>query len=109
MQANFNKMRKLKEFINEHKGKVNKYYLTIAIFVVFTFFVGVGDSTIYQRFLYYKKINELRSEISKYQQEIKENTAKLNSLRMDDESLERYAREQFLMTKSDEDLYIIAP
>ncbi len=69
----------------------------------------IGDSTFYKHFQYYKKINELKSDIKIYQNKVKENKDKLNSLHMDNESLERFAREQFLMTKNDEELYIITP
>ncbi len=100
-------MRRFIDFFGKYKGKVNKYYLTLLIFAVVTFFIG--DSTLYQRYQYDKKIRQLHSEIREYKQKIEENKAKLNSLKMDNESLERFAREQFLMTKPDEDLYIITP
>lgn len=100
-------MRKLLERLNKYRAGINKYYLTLIIFAVITFFVG--DSTLLQRFKYDAKIRELQSEIKEYHRQIEENKEKLNSLRMDDESLEHFAREQFLMTKPDEDLYIITP
>lgn len=100
-------MRKLIDIFNKYRAGINKYYFTLIVFAVLTFFVG--DSTLLHRFRYDKKIRELQSEIKEYRQQIEDNTAKLNSLRMDNESLERFAREQFLMTKPDEDLYIITP
>ncbi len=107
LQHTSNDMNRIIAFFKKHKGKVNKYYLTLGIFAVFTFFIG--DSTLYQRYLYDKKISDLNAEIRKYQKEIDENKTKLKSLRMDNESLERFAREQFLMTEPDEELYIITP
>ena len=97
----------IRELYEKYIKKANKYYLTLAIFALVTFFVG--DSTPYQRFLYNKKIKELKSEIKQYKNQIEEDKAKLSSLRMNNESLERYAREQFLMTQPNEDLYIITP
>ena len=95
------------EIINKYRTKVNKYYFTTALFAGFIFFFG--DSTIFHRFKYNQKISELRSQISSHREDIVQNEKKINSLHMDNESLERYAREQYLMTKPNEDLYIITP
>ncbi len=86
---------------------VNKYYVTIIIFLVVTF--CIGDSTLKKRYSYNQEINRLQNEIEYYKKLKADNTEKLNSLKSDDESLERYAREQFHMTKPDEDLFIITP
>ncbi len=85
--------------------KINKYYLAVLIFVIVTFFIG--DSTLYQRYKYDKQINELENEIAKYKKEREQNEKKLNALKSDNESLERFAREEFQMTKPDEELFII--
>lgn len=100
-------MNKLKELYEKYKGRINKYYLAIAIFAVLTFFIG--DSTLYIRYSYDKKINELEKEIARYKKEKEENEAKLNALHSDNESLERFAREQFYMTKPNEELFLIIP
>jgi len=88
-------------------NRINKYYLTAGIFFVLTF--CIGDSTLYKRYLYDKKISELEKEIETYQKEKETNEAKLKALYSDDESLERFAREEFLMTKPNEELFIIVP
>ncbi len=86
---------------------INKYYVTIFIFLIVTFFIG--DSTVKKRYAYNQEINRLQDEIEYYKKLKEENSEKLNSLKSDDESLERYAREQFHMTKPNEDLFIIIP
>ena len=86
---------------------INKYVLVCVIFLFLLFFGG--DSTISKHYAYNKKINELEREIEKYQKQKDENTEKLKSLHSDDESLERFAREQFYMTRPDEELFIIKP
>ncbi|MDR2627030.1 MAG: septum formation initiator family protein [Dysgonamonadaceae bacterium] len=96
-----------KEIIKKYKGKVNKYHITLFAFAIV--FLFVGDNTLFQRLQYDRQIRELQSEIRMYQQRIEENNTKLHSLQTDNESLERYAREQYLMTKPDEELYIITP
>ena len=42
-----------------------------------------------------------------YREEIKINSEKLNNLRTDKEGLERFAREEYLMKRENEDIYII--
>lgn len=96
---------KIKKIVERYKGKINKYYLTVFIFFIITFFIG--DSNLYKRYQYDEKINYLNSEIEKYRKEIDANKTKLNDLHTDDENLERFAREQFLMAKPNEEVYII--
>jgi len=86
---------------------INKYCVAILVFLVVTF--GIGDSSLQKRVAYNQDISHLRSEIEYYKKLKEENTEKLNSLKSDNESLERYAREQFHMKKPNEDLFIITP
>jgi len=89
-----------------YRKKVNKYVVTLLIFAIVTFFVG--DSTILRRIAYDKQINQLKSEIDFYTKEKEKNLEKLNAIKTSDESLEKYAREQYLMTKPNEELFIIS-
>ncbi len=98
-------MKTILSFLRNFFSKVNKYYLTGAIFLVITFFIG--DSTLLRRYEYDKQINELENEIAKYKKESEENKQKLEALKSDNESLERFAREKYLMTKPDEELFVI--
>ena len=92
-------------FLRNFFSKVNKYYLTGAIFLVITFFIG--DSTLLRRYEYDKQINELENEINEYEQQIKKNEQQLEALKSDNESLEHFAREKYFMTNPNEDLFII--
>ena len=83
-----------------------KYVLTFLVFLIFILFLG-GDSTLLKRYAYDKKINALEREIEKNRKEKELNEIRLQALHSDDESLIRYAREQFLMTAPDEELFII--
>ncbi len=98
-------MNKFTSLFRKYSGKINKYYLTFAIFLVLTFFVG--ESNLYKRYQYDQKIKFLKSQIQEYQHNIEDSKAKLDALRTDNENLERYAREQFLMSKPDEEIFII--
>ena len=58
-------------------------------------------------YMYDRKIHSLEREIKAYREEIKINSEKLNNLRTDKEGLERFAREEYLMKRENEDIYII--
>lgn len=97
----------MSKLIQWFSKRINKYVLTLAVFFILTF--CIGDSTLYNRYIYDKKINELKKEITMYQEIKDANNEKLNILYSDKESLERFAREQYQMTMPDEELFIIKP
>lgn len=81
-----------------------KYIIAIAIFLLI---IGVLDeNSLIQRAKYDKEIHSLRSEIKKYQKEYDESTRKLKELSDNPENLERIARENYLMKKPDEDIFV---
>lgn len=84
---------------------MNPYVVVTIGFLALTF-VG-GDSNLYKRYQYDEKIRDLEKEIKFYQDEIRLNQEKLNHLHTDKEGLERFAREEYLMKKKDEDVFII--
>ena len=98
-------MSRLKDFYDRYLSRINKYWLVTILFLGLTF--TAGDSNLYKRYIYIKKIQELEKEIKQYKEEIEINTKKLNDLRTDKEGLERFAREEYLMKKADEDVFII--
>ena len=65
------------------------------------------DSSLYKRYTYDEKIRGLEKEIKHYQKEIEINSKKLNDLHTDKEGLERFAREEYFMKRSNEDVFII--
>ena len=92
-------------FVKNLFSKLNKYWVATLIFLVITF--CIGDSTFYRQYEYRKQIQELEAEITKYRKEEAENKKKLEALKSDNESLERFAREKYLMTKPGEELFLI--
>mgnify|MGYP003436529811 FL=1 len=98
-------MSRLKDFYDRYLSRINKYWLVTILFLGLTF--TAGDSNLYKRYVYIKKIQELEKEIKQYKEEIEINTKKLNDLRTDKEGLERFAREEYLMKKANEDVFII--
>lgn len=98
-------MSQLKNFYNRYFSRLNKYWLAFIIFIIITF--TVGDSTLYDRYIYDQKISELEREIGLYKKNIDINRKKIEDLHANKERLERYAREEFFMKKPDEDIFII--
>ena len=98
-------MSRIKDFYNKYLSWINAYWLVVVGFMALTF--TTSESSLYQRYTYDKKIRSLEKEIKFYQDEIKDNTQKLQNLRTDKEGLERFAREEYFMKKENEDVYII--
>jgi cell division protein FtsB len=67
----------------------------------------IGDSNLYKHSVCIKKIHDLEENIKRHQETLETTRKKMDDLRNDRESLERYAREEFLMKKENEDIYII--
>ena len=84
---------------------MNKYQVTIVIFLVVTFFIG--DNTLIDGIRYERKIKSLQKDIESLKKDNEAKLYQLNALQGDKESLEKFAREQFLMTKAGEDLFLI--
>lgn len=98
-------MSRIKDFYNNYLSKINAYWLVTIAFLGLTF--TAGDSNLYKRYTYDEKIRSLEKEIKYYQKEIEVNRKKLENLHTDKEGLERFAREEYMMKKPNEDIYII--
>lgn len=98
-------MNTLFETVKKYIKKLNKYWVTVIFFIVVIYFVG--DYTIFKRISYNREINSLREEIANCQQKNKENIDKIEALKNDDEVLEKYAREELMMVKDKEEVFII--
>jgi cell division protein FtsB len=98
-------MQKLKDLYNKYLGHLNKYWVVGIVFVILTF--TAGDSSLYKRYTYDEKIRSLENEIEHYRKEIEINSKKLKDLHTDKEGLERFAREEYLMKRENEDIFII--
>ena len=83
----------------------NKYLLTLIIFIVW---IALLDSNnLIARYKEMRNLKKLKSDREYYVRRIEEDKRKLHELKTDNRNLEKYAREQYRMKKSDEDLYII--
>ncbi len=83
----------------------NKYLVASAIFV-FVMFTN-KDYNIRTRYKNAQTIQRLDKEINYYKTETEKNKKKLDLLQSNVEDLERFAREEFMMHKLDEDVYVV--
>lgn len=83
----------------------NKYILTILVFIVWMCFFDQRDifNTIEQK----GKLNQLIAKKHYYEKEIASAQQELADLQNSSISLEKFAREKYLMKKDGEDVYII--
>ncbi len=95
----------VKKFYKKYISKVNPYWLVTIIFIALTF--TAGDSNLYMRYKYDERIRSLEKEIEMYKEVIEVNSNKLHDLNTNKEGLERFAREEYLMKRSNEDVFII--
>ena len=69
--------------------------------------IFVDENSFVQSFLYDQQIHGLKKEIQHYQGVIEESKTKLNELQSNEKNLEKFAREQYLMKKDNEEIYIV--
>ncbi|MDO4187343.1 MAG: septum formation initiator family protein [Bacteroidales bacterium] len=93
---NFSSIRK---FIGRYK-----YIITLVVFGVIIVFLD--ENSILRRMEVANEARNTRNEIEKYRQEFEESTQRLNELDADSNSIERIAREKYLMKKPNEDIYV---
>ena len=90
--------------ITKNKKKFRRIlFFTAAVYI--TFF---DPYSLCQRYVINAgQINELKKEISKYEDDIEKSKTRYHELHSDKADLEKYAREQFLMKKKNEDIFLI--
>lgn len=93
---NFSTIRK---FIGRYK-----YIITLVVFGVIIVFLD--ENSILRRIEVANEARNTRNEIEKYRQDFEESTQRLNELDADSNSIERIAREKYLMKKPNEDIYV---
>jgi cell division protein DivIC len=83
----------------------NKYFLTLSVFLLWILLFDANN--LIERVGQLSKLHKLRIEKEYYSRRIEEDKKKLNELKTDNHNLEKFAREQYLMKRKDEDLYIV--
>lgn len=82
-----------------------KYAITIGIFVVWVAFID--SNSLIERAGATADLNELHETKLYYKEKVERDARLLNELKRNNHVLERYAREKYLMKKSNEDIFLI--
>lgn len=85
--------------------KFGKYHYTILAFLIVMLYLD--DNNLFLRISLSNKIRVLQQEIDHYETIIDESTKQLDQLRTDEKNLEKFARENYLMKKKEEDIFIV--
>jgi len=83
----------------------NKYALTIFLFLVWILFFD--QNNLVDRYRMGREIRALEADRLYYLDQIENDSTRLHELTTDRDNLEKYAREQYYMKKSNEDVYVI--
>jgi hypothetical protein len=84
---------------------VNKYTITLLLFGVWMVFFD--NSSVLNRMKYKEKLNNLKQEKRAYLDEIKNDSILTEKLLSDTLEMERFARENYLMKKDKEDVFLV--
>lgn len=76
--------------------------LLFAIWMLF-----IDDFNVFHRLSLNQKINNLEQQKEYYKNEIKSDSALIKTLKNNPDSMERYAREKYLMKKENEDIFLV--
>lgn len=78
--------------------------ILVALIAMLFFF---SDSSLLKRIKYENEIRDLKTQIEYYRNQTEIDKAKLNELQSNLENLEKYARENYLMKKENEEIFVI--
>jgi cell division protein DivIC len=83
----------------------NRYVITFLAFIIW---VGFFDqNNLVERNELSGRIKELEKQKIHYKNEIINNTQRIEELQSNPDNLEKFAREQYLMKKTDEDILVV--
>lgn len=85
----------------------NKYLLAIVAFLVWMFFFDRND--LLSQFERVRHANELKKMEETKSLQIADTRKELDLLKTNAQTIEKYAREKYLMKKDNEDLFIVSP
>ena len=83
----------------------NKYSLSLILFFVWIVFFDANS--LIDRAINLRRVHRLEKDILFYNEKIRDDRAKLEELESNPANLEKFAREQFLMKRDNEDIFII--
>jgi cell division protein DivIC len=82
-----------------------KYWLVAGTFLIIMCFVD--ENNFFKRIANQHQIQQLEDQVESYNNTIEKNKEKINELQTNDANLEKFAREEHLMKRPNEDVFII--
>ncbi|MGF1584932.1 MAG: septum formation initiator family protein [Bacteroidales bacterium] len=83
----------------------NKYIVALLVFFVWILFFD--QNNLVDRYISHRNIRQLERDKQYFRQRIMEDSIRMDELRTDNENLEKFAREQYLMKRENEEIFII--
>lgn len=83
----------------------NKYFLTLLVFFVWILFFD--QNNLIDRNISQRNIRQLEKDKIYFRDRIRQDSTRMKELRTDNENLEKFAREQYLMKRENEEIFII--
>lgn len=83
----------------------SKYFIAFASFVIIMLFLDKND--VFTQYDRYRELNELKQSREYYTNQITTERIELEQLKRDPATLEKYAREKYLMKKEGEELFLV--
>ena len=84
----------------------NKYFLSISAFVVWILFFDPRD--VFTQMEHHRELKELQVSKAWYQKEIAKESVEAEQLKTNPATIEKYAREKYLMKRDNEDIFIVS-
>lgn len=97
--VSFLRNKKIRNFVR------NKYYLVSFIFVIYLLFID--EYSVVSHFQNKTHLREIKSQNEYYRKQIQNDRQKLEEINAEQKDLEKFAREHFLLSKPDEDVFIV--
>jgi cell division protein FtsB len=85
----------------------NKYFIVTLLIVVWVLFFDKND--VLSQFDLTRQVNKLKMEKNYFTDEIQQNKKDMMELQTNPVNLEKFARENYLMKKDNEDIYVLVP
>ncbi len=83
----------------------NKYILTAVVFLLWLLLFD--SNNLLDRFKDMRELNKLRRDKEYYLEKTEQDSLRLNELKTDNANLEKFAREQYLMKRDNEDIFVV--
>jgi len=83
----------------------NKYFLCLSAFVVWILFFDIKD--VFTQMEHRRELKDLETSKAWYQKEIAKESAEAEQLKNNPAVVEKYAREEYLMKRDNEDIFIV--